>query len=294
MAEVRGHWRRLKPGAKGVGPNGRAVTGKTWVKGYTRTVKTTKVEKAKEVEFTESLTRPQKDARLFARYKEDPSKENLTVLMKQFEGMVRNSVGKYRQSTAVPPQALRMRAYAQVKKAIDSYDPDKGAALATHVGNYLRRVDAVALQYANLGYVPPNRAAKEFGPFLEADRKLKERLNRQPTSQELADELKWSVKQVARIQREARNDLVASKFDTPDTMPEYRVQQEKETEAMHLIYSSPETTSEERIVLEHLFGMNGKKKMSKGEIAKKHFNGSAPKVSRLIKKLEGRFSELGV
>jgi DNA-directed RNA polymerase specialized sigma subunit len=277
-----------------VGPNGEAVTGKTWVKGYTRTVSTEKVERAQESSDIANLKRSEKDKALYDIYKKDPSPENLSVLMRQFEGMARVAVNKYSRSEAIPPAALKLRAYAQIKQAIDTYDPDKGAALTTHVGNYLRRVNAVALEYANLGYVPPNRASKEFGPFLEANNKLKEKLGRIPSTQELADELGWSAKQVARIRRENRNDLISSKFDTPDTMPEYRVQRSRELEAMHLVYTSPETSNEERIVMEHLFGMNGGEKLSKGEIADRFFNGSKPKVSRLIKKLDGRFTELGV
>lgn len=295
MSNVRGHWRKLRsPSSKGVGPNGESVSGKTWVSGYTRTVSTEKVKKVEDVEFSTKVKRSERDQILYKKYKSDPSSENLTLLMRQFEGMVRVSVNKYSQSEAIPPAALKLRAYAQVKKAIDTYDPEKGSALTTHVGNYLKRVNAVALEYANLGYVPPNRASKEFGPFLEANQKLKDKLGRIPSTQELADELGWSAKQVARIRRESRNDLISSKFDTPDTMPEYRVQRGRELEAMHMIYSSPETSNEERIVMEHLFGMNGGEKLSKGEIAERHFNGSRPKVSRLINKLNDRFTELGV
>ena len=77
-------------------------------------------------------------------------------------------------------------------------------------------------------------------------------------------------------------------------MPEYRVQQDREIEAAHLIYSALETSDEERIVLEHLLGMNGKKVMKKSEIAKEYFKGSNPKVSRIVAKLDKKFTELGV
>lgn len=294
MSEVEGHWRKLKPGSKGRGPGGEVVRGKTWVKAHKRKVVIEKAKKAPKAVFDEKVSRPEKDLILFKKYQKDPSPENLTVLMRQFEGMIRTAVGRYGTATAIPPQALRIRAYTQTKKAIDSYNPDAGAALATHVANYLKRVDSVALEYANLGYVPPNRAAKEFGPYKEAYNRLKEKLNRIPSTQEIADDLGWSVKQVARIQRENRNDLVASKFDSPDTMPEYRVQQDRETEAAHLIYSDPNTTPEEQIVLEHLLGMNGKPVLKKGEIAKRYFDGSNPKVTRIVKKLDKKFTDLGV
>lgn len=294
MSSVEGHWRKLKPGSTGRGPNGEAVRGKTWVKKHDRKLELKKINKAPTATFEKGISRPQKDLILFQKYKKDPTPENLTVLIRQFEGMARAAVNRYGTATAVPPQALRIRAITQIKKAIDTYNPDAGASLATHVGNYLKRVDSVALEYANLGYVPPNRAAKEFGPYKESYNKLKDKLSRIPTTQEIADDLGWSVKQVSRIQRENRNDLVASKFDTPDTMPEYRVQQDKETEAAHLIYSDPGTSNEERIVLEHLLGMNGKKLLKKGEIAKKHFGGSNPKVTRIVKKLDKKFSDLGV
>ena len=52
MSNVRGHWRKLRsPKSKGVGPNGEAVSGKTWVKGYTRTVSTEKVKKVEDIEL---------------------------------------------------------------------------------------------------------------------------------------------------------------------------------------------------------------------------------------------------
>lgn len=294
MSEVKGHWRKLKPGSKGRGPNGETVSGKTWIGTHSRKPSIEKVERAKDVVFGDKVSRPERDRILFKKYKDDPTPENLTILMRQFEGMIRTAVNRYSAAQAIPPQALRLRAFTQVKKAIDTYDPEAGAALSTHVTNYLKRVNSVALEYANLGYVPPNRAAKEFGPYKESYAKLKEKLGRIPSTQEIADDLGWSVKQVARIQRESRNDLVASKFDTPDTMPEYRVQQDKETEAARLIYSDPGTSEEERIVLEHLLGMNGKETLKKGQIAKKYFGGSNPKVTRIVKKLDKKFTDLGV
>ncbi len=294
MSNVRGHWRTLKPDSKGVGPDGSPVVGKTWVGAHSRNITTEEVKRAPDAVFSEKLTRAEKDLKLFLRYRASPTKENLTVLMRQFEGLIRYSVNRYSSASSIPPQALRMRAFSQVKKALDTYNPDKGAAIGTHVSNYLKRVDSVALEYANLGYVPPNRAAKEFGPYKEALDKLKEKLSRPPSTQELADELGWSVKQVGRIQRENRNDLISSKFDTPDTMPEYRVQQDRETEAAHLIYSSPDTHNDEKIVLEHLLGMNGKEVLKKSEIAKRYFKGSNPKVSRIVSKLDKKFTELGV
>ena len=40
--------------------------------------------------------------------------------------------------------------------------------------------------------------------------------------------------------------------------------------------------------------MNGKEMLKKGEIAKKYFGGSNPKVTRIVKKLDKKFSDLGV
>ena len=75
MAEVKGHWRKLKPRAKGVGPDGSVVYGKTWIDPHKREVVTKKVKRAPTAVFEGNLTRPEKDLELFRRYKKDPSKE---------------------------------------------------------------------------------------------------------------------------------------------------------------------------------------------------------------------------
>lgn len=107
----------------------------------------------------------------------------------------------------VPPAAMEAEALYHFKNAIEKYDPARGAGLGTYVTNQLQQVRRFGYQNQNLISMPENRAIK-IKLFKDAQADLMARYNRPATEEELADDLKWPVKEVRRMLSELRGDTI--------------------------------------------------------------------------------------
>jgi DNA-directed RNA polymerase specialized sigma subunit len=99
-------------------------------------------------------------------------------------------------------------------------------------------------------------------------------LGRDPAGHELSDKLKWPVNQVSAMELELRKEIPTSTLQSDMSS----LKPSKEAEILQLIQY--DLTSEEKIVYEHLLGMNGKPQLKPGEIALR-LNMSPSKVSRI-------------
>lgn len=182
----------------------------------------------------------------------------------------------------IPPAAVRAEFTNQAVQALQSYDPNRGAKLTTHIGHQLKKAQRFVTTYQNTGRIPENRIYK-IREFQDAEQKLDETLGRSPTQLELSDKLKWSPRQVDVLQREIRKGLPTGKFEhDPSTFVPSR---QKEVLRM-LPY---DLNSDERQVFEHIYGVGGKPVLGPGAIARK-LNMSAPKVSRLKKSIAEKYT----
>jgi DNA-directed RNA polymerase specialized sigma subunit len=124
-----------------------------------------------------------------------------------------------------------------------------------------------------MGRIPESRAYK-VGEFLNTRSELEDDLGREPTAHELADKLKWPVKQVSSMQTEIRKEVPASRLaaDTTADKPS------REAEVIRLIQY--ELSPDEQLVMEHTYGLNGKAQLKPGDISTR-LGIPASKVSRL-------------
>jgi DNA-directed RNA polymerase specialized sigma subunit len=76
----------------------------------------------------------QKDIIAFNNWKETGSQEALGALMKQLHPVIYSQVERV--SGTLPKAALSAEAKKWTFKAIESYDPTRGASLSTHVLNF--------------------------------------------------------------------------------------------------------------------------------------------------------------
>ena len=304
MAE--GHWRKLKPTYKGTGPAGEVTYGKTWVRRRTSTKKRPKkkttvapvvVPKAKAPSTPSDKiyptkkgpSRAEKDLQLWRTWKDDPTDDNLVALFTAMQGPIQKVVNAYRGSP-VPPSAVEGQAQLAVLKAVKSYNPDKGAALLTHVTIHLKKVQSFVGKHQNLGRMPEHRIHR-IRDYKTARTILVEKLGRAPDTQSMADFLGWSKKEVARMETElSRDDYIASKSPVPDTLPEWVQERGKVRETLRYVYY--ELTPDEKLVFEYTLGLYGKPQLSAGQIAKEMKISNA-KVSRIKKKIDDKIRKYG-
>lgn len=144
--------------------------------------------------------RTSKDIELWRSWKRTKSSNDLMGLLKQFEPMIQAEVNKWAAMLARP--VLETEARILAVDAFNTFSETGGAALATHVGNSLKKLSRLTYTHQSMARLPENKRL-QYHTFDVANTTLEDRLGRSPTSDELADHLGWSTKAVINFKREA-------------------------------------------------------------------------------------------
>lgn len=200
--------------------------------------------------------------------------EHLQPLIRSFKPLINSKVNVYTSKIRdIPPEAIRAEFNNQFVRALETYDPNRGAGLGTHIHYSLEKARRFITTYQNPGRIPENRIYK-IRELQDAEMHLDDKLGRAPTQLELADYLKWSPRQVGMLQKEVRKTRPASQFEVDP----FTYLPSKQQEILRLL--PYELSHEERAVFEYVYGIGGKPQLGTGAIAQR-LNMSAPKVSRL-------------
>jgi len=185
-------------------------------------------------------------------------------LIVRYQPVVNKVVNQYR-TVGVPPATLRAEATTQLIKSFKSYNPNMGTQPTTHVWNNLKKVQRVASESLQSGHIPENRALKRSTFTIVRDN-LEDRLGREPSTSEMADEIGWSRKEVARMEHELGGEATASKasFDYYGNI----VTTEHPDKAL-ADYMYHELSGPDKVIFEHTFGFGGKPILNNKEIAQK-------------------------
>jgi len=226
--------------------------------------------------------RKKKDLELFQHWKETGSKSALGALVNNLTPVIYSEVN--RASGSLPTAALSAEAKKWAIRAIQTYEPDRGVALSTHVMNYLPKVRRMNYKFQNAVRLPENLQLK-FHEFNHSLTQLTEELNRDPTDEELAKKLGWSKGHTVKFKNSLYADLIES-GSTKDS--EY------------------DSFNENAILLEHLLGqlteqekfiLDNKKSMSAGELATKmgvNINRLNYMTAKLVDKIKGIKKDMGM
>lgn len=230
--------------------------------------------------------RRQLDLELWQRWKAGGQKpDDLKPLFTQFRGTIRSQVNQWAGRVEVPPVAIQAEFNKQFVRALDTYDPTKGANLNTWVNTNLNKGGRWVKNRQNLARIVETRAGRKIGQYQATYAHLDEAYGREPTTTELAENLGWSPKEVATLQKEMRKSHVASQFeiDPVDVMPS------REKEALHTVRYGNELSPEEQLVFDYTLGWNGKPEL--GTVAAARQLGFSPtKVSNLKKSITKKIS----
>ena len=188
------------------------------------------------------LSRKDTDSYYYQIWKQTGSKEDLGNLLRSLSPVIQSEVN--RQSGTLPSAALHGQAQKWAVKAIQSYNPDKGVALATHVTGFLRKIRRVNYTYQNAARLPENLQLK-YSEYSTAANRLENLLNRDPTEEELAKELGWSKAHVVRLKTSLYQDLSESGAMKPTEASQYN------KEALVLSYIKENLTPDEIYILNH-------------------------------------------
>lgn len=188
--------------------------------------------------------------------------EDIRPLLASYASLIQSRMGFFLNGTVrIPPAAIKAEFYKQALYAFQTYDPAKGAALGTHLWQRLEKAKRFIYDNQNIARIPEHRIT-HIREFQQAQEILEHELGRPSTDLELADHLKWPIKEIARMGSEIRRDLWTHS-EAWEEDPS-KTQSSKEMEVLRLI--KYELNEDERQVYHWLIE---KSLVSSGDIAKK-------------------------
>jgi hypothetical protein len=206
-------------------------------------------------------SRDEEHLALWQTWKANPTPKTLEPLLQKLQPTFNTAVRNWK-ATNVHETAFRMKTQGYAIKAMDNYDPARGASLVTHVTNNIKKVLRDNTHWQNAAYIPEDKT-KYIGKIDASTDKLRDELNREPTHAEIATDMgSLSARRVKEIQGLRRPDIRGSSFMTDPV----GYTGSRDREIISLL--KPELSAEEQVVFEYIYGEGGKPKLeSTGAIA---------------------------
>jgi len=225
------------------------------------------------------------DIQAWETWKKQPTPENTHVLLNRFEPVFRQKVRDWK-APNTRTGAFKANLKLHAGNAFESYDPNRGASLRTHVENHLKKSMRFNQRYQNARYMPEGQT-ELIGPIQKAHGTLMDQLGRDPTHREIASYINQtpeligrrkplSAAKVKRISTAAlEKDIIGSTFESDPTPRASK----REFEVIGQL--RPTLTRDEQEVFDYLYGQNGKPRIgSTSQLAGK-LGKSQSQVSRL-------------
>lgn len=200
---------------------------------------------------------------LILSWQKKKNKKEFSKIMDSLSPIINYEVNRWTKGGTVPRSAIELQARSLVANSLHTYDPKK-ASVSTFVVNQMKPISRTVYSTQNLGKIPEARIAM-IGSFKVAKNQLHNELGRDPSTVEIAEHMKLPIKTISLLERE----LLSERSSTSLTDSLYSGKGDFHASELleNLYYSSGEP---ERVVLEHLTGLHGKKKLpSMSSIAKK-------------------------
>lgn len=153
------------------------------------------------------MTAKDQDLELWKAWKKQPTPSNMQTLLDRANPLIQKEVNRWSGTLARP--ALEIEGKRLAVEAIESYSPSSGAALSTHIMNRLQKLSRLSYTHQNIARIPEHQVLK-FHTYNMAQSSLQDRLGRDPTADELSEELGWPKSHLTNFQKSLRKEFVES------------------------------------------------------------------------------------
>ena len=240
--------------------------------------------------------RAKKDFELWKAWKdsgEHPDK--FRPLLQQFRPALKQAASRW-MNQDLPPAVIHAEFNKQFLNAARQFDPVKykNVPFGAYVkGTCFKKVSRYFTFYQNPARIVETRSSHQRGLFNNAVAVLTDQFGREPTNDELSDQLGWAPAEVGRARKEGRGAFYTGSL--PAGMEDMQEKDyslntpSRDTEVLKLI--KPQLSDDEKLVYEYLIG-DGREKLKPGEIATKlgwnpskvtrHKNSIAEKVEKYL------------
>ena len=204
-------------------------------------------------------TRQQEDLDMWREWKSTNDPQALDNLVTRLNPLIQREVQKW--GTAVPRPALESKARILTAQALNTYDPNRGAAVGTHVASRIRKLSRHVYPYQNVARLPENKQLN-YNTFQIAQSRLVDNHGREPTTAELSDELGWTQRKIVDFQKSfGRRELRESEGAYYDDDPS--------GQTLVDFYYHGLSPADQRL-FEDITGYNGKMTMSNSQLMSKY------------------------
>lgn len=132
---------------------------------------------------------------VYGQWQKARSPQNNTALLQSVQPIIDTALSSYAGSTQSP--AMKTRAKLMALKAMETYDPSRGN-VRTHLLSQLQRLRRESAQEQNIISIP-EQVGLDFNFLTESENALRDRLGRDPTDDELADETGLSPRRIQKV-----------------------------------------------------------------------------------------------
>lgn len=155
-------------------------------------------------------------------------------------------------------------------KALPTYDPEQGR-LDTHLLSHLQGLQRIYGKQQQLIKVP-ERMVLDYGKLQDTEKELEDKLGRVPTIGELQRQTGLSRTRIAKIRQAnpgvATTGMVPSEENDLSSVASRIIGDDRDTQAW-LDFVHDDLNPTDQVIMEHLMGLYGKRKLSTKELAKK-------------------------
>lgn len=201
-----------------------------------------------------------KDLKLWYDWKANPTNNTLKPLLKSVSPIIETHVNKLYGN--IPRSAIQAQMTKLTVEALPNYDPSK-SKLSTYLYNTAgMKLHRYVYTHQNMGAIPEPRII-QIGRLQKVRSSLEGDLGRPPTYEELSDEMRVPVRQLELLDKELRQDLIQDHTYTNV----FGNNSSDIDDSVLLLYS--ELQGNEKEIVGHIYGLDGRKIMSNTEIANK-------------------------
>lgn len=185
-------------------------------------------------------------------------------LVRKYMPVIRQRLQVYSRAP-VPIAALEGEGIKLLLYAADKYDPKSGVQFRTFLGHSLKGLYRYVNQHKNMARIPEHQVL-QLTRFQNTKSILQTDKGREPTNEEMADALDWSVPQVHKMEMSmSRRDIAMSGIDV---LHEVERLDTKLEDLLEFTYFS--MSPEEKLVYDYSLGRHGKTRLKDAkEIARK-------------------------
>lgn len=186
------------------------------------------------------------DVTLWRRWKETRSQADLERLMKQVLPLIMNEVRK--SERVVSPLVLEAQAKQVALRAFETYDPDRGVLLSTHVVSNLQKLSRTRYEHQSTLSVPEQHRIT-YNKIQMVHAQMEDELGRRPNIDELSDRLSLPQAHIKKVV----GNVARKEFLESGEGPAF--QRHTDDDVIHLAYA--DMTPLQKKIFEMRTGYNG-------------------------------------